>query len=253
MWQFTEDQLLGWFTSWFWPFCRIGALFTVAPIFQDRGIPRQVKIALAIAIAALISLQIPPANIELFTFDGLLMLLKQLLIGGSIGLVMRIPFAATEMCGNLIGLQMGIGFATFFNPQERTQTPILGTFLTYIGLLLFLAIDGHLIMIASVTESFRVFPLNTNYHLTIDWYSLVEQGALIFSIGFHLAMPILATLLLTNVMLGVLTRAAPQLNVFSIGFPVTLFLGFFALLLALPFMQSLLENYLYEIVGRLGH
>ena len=252
MWQFTDSQLLGWFTTWFWPFCRIAALFTVAPIFQDRGIQRQVKIGLAIAIAALISIQIEPAKIELFTIDGLLLLIKQILIGLSIGLAMRIPFAATEMCGNLIGLQMGIGFATFYNPQERAQTAIIGTFLTYLGLLLFLSMNGHLLMIAAVTESFYAFPLDGDHSLTIGWYGLVEQAAFIFSIGFHLSMPVLATLLLTNIMLGVLTRAAPQLNLFSIGFPVTLMLGFVGILMALPFMQSLLENYLFEAITGLG-
>ncbi|MES2354480.1 MAG: flagellar biosynthetic protein FliR [Pseudomonadota bacterium] len=254
MLQFTDTQLLGWITAWFWPFCRIAALFAAAPIFQDRGIPQPAKIGLAALIAALVSPQINVSpTLVIFSWDGMLLLSQQLIIGTAIGFTMRLAFAATELAGNLVGTQMGLGFAMFFDPEHNAQTPIVGSLLGYLALLIFLSMNGHLIMIAAVTESFHTLPISVDTKLALGWYTLALQGGTILSSGFHLALPVLSTLLLTNVALGVLTRAAPQLNVFSIGFPLTLLIGIGALTLAIPYMGPLMERYLMDSIQHLGH
>jgi flagellar biosynthetic protein FliR len=235
MLQFTDSQLLGWIAAWFWPFCRIAALFSTAPILQDRSIPQPIKIALAAMIAAIIAPGVQePSTMPMVSVDGLLLTVQQLIIGASLGLTMRLVFAAVELCGNLIGLQMGLGFALFFDPEHNNQTPIVGILLGYLASLIFLALNGHLMLIAAVTESFHTLPLNPRPQLALDWHSLVAQGGTIFSIGLHLALPVLAALLLTNMALGVLTRAAPQLNLFSIGLPLTVWSGVAARALGVP-------------------
>jgi flagellar biosynthetic protein FliR len=253
MLQFTDAQLLGWIAAWFWPFCRIGALFITAPILQDRSIPQPVKIALAAMIAGVIAPGVQvPTEMAIFSVEGLLLLVHQLIIGASLGLTMRLVFAGVELCGNLIGLQMGLGFALFFDPEHNTQTPVIGSLLGFLTTLIFLALNGHLMMITAVTESFQTLPMNHGLQLAVDWHSLVLHGSTVFSIGLHLALPVLATLLLTNVAMGVLTRAAPQLNLFSIGFPLTLLIGLAALALAMPYMEPLIERYLNEAIQQLG-
>jgi flagellar biosynthetic protein FliR len=124
---------------------------------------------------------------------------------------------------------------------HNTQTPVIGSLLGYLTSLIFLALNGHLMMITAVTESFQTLPMNHGLQLAVDWHSLVLHGSTVFSIGLHLALPVLATLLLTNVAMGVLARAAPQLNLFSIGFPLTLLIGLAALALAMPYMEPLIS------------
>jgi flagellar biosynthetic protein FliR len=254
MLQVTDTQLLAWITAWLWPFCRIAALFGTAPIFQHRSIPMPVKIGLAALIAALVSSNIAaPSPVAILSLDGLLMLAQQVIIGSALGLTIRLVFAAIELTGNVVGLQMGLGFALFFDPEHSAQTPVVGSLLNYLSILLFLGINGHLLMIAAVTESFHTFPLTDGSSIALGWHAIVLQGSAIFSIGLHIALPVLATLLLTNVALGILTRAAPQLNLFSVGFPLTLLVGLASLALALPYMQPLMERYLLEAVQGLGH
>lgn len=253
MLHFTDGELSAWIAAWFWPFCRIAALFGTAPILQDASVPQRVKIGLAVLIAALIAPGIEvPANVPTLSGGGLLLTAQQLLIGASLGLTMRLAFAAMELAGDLIGLQMGLGFTLFFDPENSAQTPLIGSFLGMLGGLIFLALNGHLMMIAAVTESFYSLPLAPGGSLSLDWHALALQGATVFSIGLHLALPVLATLLLTNLALGVLTRAAPQLNLFSVGFPLTLLVGVAALAFAMPYMEPLMERYLAETIQRLA-
>ena len=253
MLQFTDTQLIAWISAWFWPFCRVAALFGTAPLFQHRGIPAPVKVGLAAMVALLVSSNINAAPaVAILSLDGMIVLAQQVIIGTALGLTIRLVFAAMELCGNLIGLQMGLGFALFFDPQHNAQTPIVGSVLGYLALLLFLSFNGHLTMIAALTESFHTLPIGTGAALQLDWQRLVAQGSSIFSIGLHLSLPVLVTLLLVNVALGVLTRAAPQLNVFSIGFPITLAVGLAALAFALPYMNPLMERYLEEAVQQMG-
>ena len=119
-------------------------------------------------------------------------------------------------------------------------------------MLIFMVLNGHLIMIAAVVESFQTLPLTSGAALSLDWSALTLQGSTIFSIGFHLALPVLATLLITNLALGVLTRAAPQLNLFSVGFPITLMIGLIAFGIAMPYMGNLMERYMMEVLQQLG-
>lgn len=177
---------------------------------------------------------------------GLIVLLQQLLIGIAIGFVMRIVFVAVEMAGELIGLQMGLGFAIFFDPQNSGQIDIVGRFLGVIASLAFLAIDGHLIMIALISQSFSTLPVGSDGVTDATFTTLANWGREIFKSGLQLSLPVLTALLITNLALGILTRAAPQLNIFAVGFPLTLSIGILVLALSMPFYAPILEHLIYD-------
>jgi flagellar biosynthetic protein FliR len=236
-------QLNAWLAAFFWPFFRILALVASSPFFGARGIPANTKIGTAFVLTLVVAPLLPPmpASIPPASVPGLLILAQQLVIGYAMGLVMRLAFTAMEMAGHIAGLQMGLGFATFFDPQNSTQVPVLGQFLGIMAMLLFLAFNGHLLLISTLVESFNTLPIGTPMAL-VSWKALVLAGSNIFTWGLIMAMPVLAALMLANVALAVLTRAAPQLNIFAVGFPITLALGLIVLSLSLPYFLPIFSG-----------
>lgn len=177
---------------------------------------------------------------------GFIILLQQLLIGIAIGFVMRIVFVAVEMAGELIGLQMGLGFAIFFDPQNSGQIDIIGRFLGVIASLAFLAMNGHLMVLALISQSFSTLPVGVSGVNELTFQTLANWGQEIFKSGLQLSLPVLTALLITNLALGILTRAAPQLNIFAVGFPLTLSIGLFVLALSMPFYAPILERLVFD-------
>jgi flagellar biosynthetic protein FliR len=235
-----ELQIL--LATFFWPFSRILALIAASPILGNPSLPVLTKLGLAILITFLVA----PTLDNLPQVDpgsgiGLLILIQQVIIGIAIGFSMRIVFVAVEMAGDIIGLQMGLGFATFIDPLSG-QIPLIGRFLGLIASLAFLAIDGHLIMIALVTQSFTTLPIGATGLATPIFSDIAIWGREIFMAGVQLALPVLAALLMTNLSLGILSRAAPQLNIFAVGFPLTLAVGILVLALTIPYFTPALEQ-----------
>jgi flagellar biosynthetic protein FliR len=234
---FTSVQLDAWFGAYFWPFVRILALFSSAPLLYHRAIPHRLKIAFAAIATLVIAPSLPPAS-----GDPAWLLVQQLLIGLAIGLGLQLVFAAFEVAGDLLGLQMGLSFASFIDPQNSKDTPLIGGFLGLMATLVFLAINGHLLMIAGIADSFRALPVGAGAPVAADMKSLALLGGEMFSVGLHLALPVLATMLILNLALGVLARAAPQLNIFAVGFPATILIGLGSFALVMPIMGPFLET-----------
>jgi flagellar biosynthetic protein FliR len=234
---FTSAELNTWIAGFLWPLTRILGLIATAPLFGNLAIPARVKLGLGIMLAIVVAPAVPavPAA-DPMSFAGLLIVMQQLVIGLAMGFAMRIVFAAVEMAGEICGLTMGFGFATFFDPQTRARSSALSQFLALLTLMLFLALNVHLMMLATLVESFTAIPIAAQPAGTGGFRQLANWGGLIFSSGVQLALPVIAALLLTNIALGILTRAAPQLNLFGIGFPVTLAAGFIVLALVLPYL-----------------
>lgn len=222
-----------------WPFVRVLALFTTAPILSERSVPRRLRIglALAIALAASPSLPAPPEG-SLSTGAAIGILVQQLAVGAAIGFAVRLAMAAITLAGDLIGLQMGLSFAGFVDPANGGQSPLIGSFLSILATLMFLAMDGHLSLISSVIESFRSVPIGADLVSVVRWEKLAGLGAQLFTWGLQIALPVIGTMLLVNLGLGAMTRSAPQLNLFSIGFPITLLSGLGMLMLLLPAIGS---------------
>jgi flagellar biosynthetic protein FliR len=167
------------------------------------------------------------------------------LIGLAMGFAMQVVFHAAEMAGELIGLQMGLGFATLYDASVPGMIPVIGQYLGIVVSLAFLAIDGHLLLLSALVESFQVLPF-APLSAPSGLLALVEWGGSIFSYSLALSLPLLAALLITNLALGVLTRAAPQLNIFAVGFPLTILMGLLVLALALPYFAPTLERQFME-------
>lgn len=239
----TDAQLNAWLIGFIWPLTRILGLIMVAPVFGHSSVPRRVKIGLGVFIALIVAPTLPPMpDVGLGSWQGLLILIQQLLIGLAIGFIMRVVFAAVEAAGEIVGLQMGLGFASFFDPQSAGQTLVISQFFSLLAALLFLAVNAHLLLLGVLTESFKGLPIGTQPLAAAGFYTVAGYGSVVFSVGLQLALPLIAILLMTNLALGILTRSAPQLNIFAIGFPITLGVGLIALDVTLPYFTPQLEH-----------
>jgi flagellar biosynthetic protein FliR len=243
VWTFNALQAETWIATLLWPFLRVLALMSSAPLLSHRAVPARAKIGLALLVAVLLAAGLPSApTAPLFSAASLMLLAQQVLVGLALGLSMRIAFAAVELAGDLIGLQMGLGFATFFDPQTSAQTPIVGGLLSVASMLVFLSLDGPLLMLAGLADSFELAPVGADFYASLRWDRVSLLGAEMFALGLQLALPLLTTMLLCNIALGVMARAAPQLNLFSVGFPVTLLTGLALLALSAPYWLTPIES-----------
>jgi flagellar biosynthesis protein FliR len=248
MFSFSSELINGWIISLLWPLTRVLGVIATAPILSDRSIPIRVKLGFGIILTLIIIPtlpEIPPFDI--FSLQGFLILVQQMIIGLAMGFSVRLVFSAIGIAGQLIGMSMGLGFATFFDPQTQGQNTAISQFLTMLLMLVFLSLDGHLMMVTALVNSFMTMPIVVEGG-GISPMKIVMWGETIFSTGVLLALPAVAALLVTNMALGILTRTAPQLNLFGIGFPVTLSIGFLVLALALQGMLMPMKKMAQESI-----
>ena len=240
-------QLDAWIAAYAFPLARILAFIAAAPLWSTSGIPRRTRLILGLAIAIALAPSLPamPA-VAPASLNGLWIMVVQMLIGIAMGFSARVIFAAVDMAGEYIGFQMGLSFATFYDPVNSAQTPVITEFLTLLSLLLFLSLNGHLLYLATLAQSFQSIPVGSQLLASGSWLNIAELGGKIFSLGLLLALPVIVALMIANLALAVLTRAAPQLNLFAIGFPLTLIGGFVALIIGLNYLATPLQA-LYEL------
>lgn len=231
--EISSGQLQAWAGALMFPFIRVLTLLLSAPIFSHPSIPMRARVALAL-ILAFAATGFAPVAVPLDSPHALAYAMRETLIGASLGLLLRLVFAAAELAGDAIGLQMGLGFAFFVNPQNAAQSPLLGSLLSTLAALLFLALDIHLLVIGGLMESFRQMPVDAPLSTGMGFGAIAAAGAEMFRLALSIALPALAALLLANLALGVLARAAPQLNLFAVGFPATLVIGILAIGPTLP-------------------
>lgn len=235
MLSFTDTELLALLQRWLWPFLRVSGLLLAAPIIGTRTVPVRVRAALALLISMLLAPSLPPvASVDPISATGFVIGCQQLVIGLAMGLVLRVMFSVVEMAGQLMAQQMGLGFASLVDPQTGDQVPVYGQFYILLATLLFLGADGHLHMLQALQHSFALLPLGTTGIGPAGIQLLLEWSGALFSVGLLIALPLIAALLIVNVALGVMARAAPQLNVFAIGFPVMILIGAAVSWFALP-------------------
>lgn len=243
---FTSAQLDAWLALFLYPLARILSLLAVAPIFNSAGLSTRLRLITGLAIALALAPALPQTTvIPPGSWQGMAVLGQQMLIGFIMGLTLRLIFTAVDIAGELIGLQMGLSFATFFDPHSSAQTAVISSFLGLVTSLLFLAMNGHLLTLSVLAESFELFPVGTTPFSSGGFRALLSWSTVMFSAGLLLALPLITALLIANLSLDILARIAPQLNIFAIGFPVTSLTGFTVLLFSLPHLGSALEK-LYE-------
>lgn len=247
-------QIDTWIAAFIFPLARILAFIAAAPLWSTGGIPKRTRLIMAIAITVAITPSLPAMPVvQPASLAGLWIMLQQILIGIGMGFAARIVFAAFDMAGEFIGFQMGLGFATFFDPMSSSQTPVIAEFIGLISLLLFLSMNGHLLYFATLAQSFSAIPVSATPLGAGSWLNLANLGFKIFSAGLLLSLPVIVALMITNVALAVLTRAAPQLNIFALGFPLTLLGGFFAIAISMNYLASPIQAvFEYAMSAMLG-
>ena len=240
---FTTTELYAWIGGLLWPLTRILGLVTAAPVFGNTGVPMLIKMTLGVTLAAVVAPTLPPVPIvDPTSWAGILILGQELLVGVAMGFAMRLVFAAVEFAGEVASSTMGLGFATFFDPSSAGRSSAISQFLALVATMAFLAMNAHLVLVEALVESFFTLPISTTPMSISAPLEMVRWGGRIFSAGLQLSLPIVAALLITNVALAILTRAAPQLNLFGIGFPITLGTGFLVISLTLPYLGTPLQN-----------
>lgn len=235
---FSLSALDGYIAQFFFPFVRIMALISVAPVLGNRSIPARVKVALAVLITVAAAPLLPAAyDYPVDSYKGYLTIGREVLIGVAMGLTVRFIFAAIEMGGEITGLQMGLSFAGYIDPSSGSNNTAVSSYFGIMAVLIFLSINGHLLLISGVVESFQRIPIGLSADSVMMAKKLVMMGAQIFSVALSIALPIIVVLLVVNLGLGLMSRIAPQLNVFAVGFPITLTVGLCSILLMLPYME----------------
>lgn len=216
---------------------RIGAAFVTAPVFSAVSVPLPVRVALSGAIGVLVLAAhpvTPPAQV--FAVATFLSVGAEALVGLALGFVLQIAFAAPLVASELIGTSMGIGFANAIDPQNGVSTPALGQFLQIMLTLLFLSVDGHLVLVDMLVRSYDALPPGAAWIDPPHLKGIAFFGGYAFLAGLLLALPVGFLLLCLNLVVGMMSRAAPALNLFSVGLPISLAVGVIALAAAFPAM-----------------
>lgn len=239
----TSAQLSAWVVAFLWPFVRMLALISTSPVFGEKLVMRQVKVGLA----ALLAIAIGPTlgampDVPLVSGAGVWILIQQILIGAAMGFSMRLVFAAVHVAGDYAGLQMGLSFASFYDPNSGGNTMVLSSLLNMLAMLIFMSVDGHLMVINTLAESFHALPVSEAPLAAKGWRFLVLAAGNMFSAGLMLALPLIAAVLTLNLAMGILNRASPQLSIFSVGFPLTLLGGMLILQQLIPHLGPFLER-----------
>lgn len=231
---FTETQLQAQIAAFLWPMLRISALFVTLPIFSISAVSPRVRLILSLAITLLIMPLIPVSTIEVFSYQGLMVAIQQLSIGLLGGFILQIVFSAVVLGGQGIANSMGLGFASMVDPQDGQQVPVVSQLYVVASTLVFLSVNAHLLLIEMLLDSFKTIPISEHGLSREDIWTMLSWSKQLFAAGLLLALPVTASLLFVNISFGVATRAAPQLQIFSVGFPVTIFLGLMLIWSTLP-------------------
>ncbi|SIT44622.1 flagellar export pore protein [Paraburkholderia piptadeniae] len=253
MFSVTYEQLNVWLTAFLWPFVRILALMATAPAFGEKSLPTRVKIGLAAFVTIIVAPTLGAMpQVTVFSAQGVWIIVNQFLIGAALGFTMQMVFAAVEAAGAFMGMSMGLGFATFFDPHAAGSTDVMSRFVNMIALLTFLALDGHLQMLSALIQTFQSLPVAANVLGANGWRLLVGWGSTVISAGLLLSLPVVTALLITNLALGILNRAAPQIGVFQVGLPVTVITGLLLIQLMLPNMMPFFSRLFDSGIEQMG-
>ena len=249
----SSQQWYAWIAAFVWPFLRVLGLILAEPVMGNRVVPVTVKVGFALFVTLVVAPLLPPMPAaEPASAAGVLIAIQQLLIGLAMGFTIRIALTAAEMAGQLSGLQMGLGFAVFFDPQSSAQTAVLGQFVGLFAILIFLSTNGHALVLTALADSFAALPVSAAPVDPLGFRVLLDWGTVIFHTGLTVALPVIAALLIANIAVGIMTRAAPQLNLFAVGFPITLMTGFVAMYFAVPYMGPALGHLFEQAVLAMG-
>jgi flagellar biosynthetic protein FliR len=234
----SASELYGWLAGLFWPFVRVGSCFMVAPAFGAVTVPARVRIVLAGCVALLVAPLVTIPQVPPFSAAGVEITIQQVIIGAALGFSLQILFEAVSLGGQLVANSMGLSLAFNLDPQNGASTPSLSQLYSVLVTLIFLVLNGHLALIRTLVEGFHTLPIGTGGLGANGLWSVVNWGSELFSGALTVALPAVTALLIANLAFGVVSRAAPTLNIFSVGLPISLVFGLVALIAGLPALES---------------
>lgn len=225
---------MAWLAGFMWPFLRISAFVATMPIFGSKVVPVRIRVAVAVILTISVTSLIPAVpKIDLFSATSFMISINQVLIGVTMAFIFHLVFSLFVMGGQIIAMQMGLGFASMIDPQNGVQVPVISQFFVLMITLLFFTLDGHLAMVSLVLDSFKALPINEEFVLQENWWNIVLWAKEMFANAVKLSLPVVVIILLVNMAFGIVTRAAPQFNIFAVGFPFMILVGFVAVYFSL--------------------
>lgn len=208
---------------------RVASVFMTMPVFGTQLLPARVRLFMAMILTLLVAPQIPLApELDPLSLGTWVVIAEQILIGAAMGFMLQLLFQIHVLAGQIIAMQMGLGFASMNDPSMGISVAVVGQVFTMLVTLLFLTLNGHLVVIEVLVESFTTLPIGETLGAA-DFYTLVLRFSWVLAAALLIGLPAIIALLIVNLSFGVMMRAAPQLNIFSIGFPLTLVFGLFIL------------------------
>lgn len=243
--ELTDGMIASWVSHFMWPFFRLSSFFIIVPVLGSRIVPARIRLGLSLVITIAIYPLLPDMPvIEALNVQTFLIILDQILIGTTLGFIVLVMLQIFILAGQTISMQMGLGFASMVDPANGVSVAVLSQWYQVIVTLVYLLINGHLLTLEVVVNSFYSLPVGGGIFSIDSWFMLAEFGAWLFRASLMLALPAVSALLLVNIAFGVMTRAAPQLNVFSLGFPVTMLAGLVIIWVSYAAASDLVQQYL---------
>lgn len=240
-------QVGQWVGAFMWPFIRIGAMFMAMPVVGTQSVPVRVRLVLTLTVTAAIAPQLNNLPlIDPLSLASWIIVIQQFLIGLAMGFALQLMFTAVITSGQAIAQQMGLGFASMIDPSNGLQVPVVSQLYLLAVVLIFLLLNGHLMLIQIVSDSFKTLPIGQASMSPDSLWQLISWGGNMFSNALLIALPTVGSLLVVNLSFGIVTRAAPQLNIFAVGFPIMIGVGFFVIIATLPSLTNQTSNLLKD-------
>ncbi|WP_341501686.1 flagellar biosynthetic protein FliR [Gallaecimonas sp. GXIMD4217] len=241
---FSAAELLQWLAGYVWPFVRIGAMLTAMAAIGTKMVPLRIRTLLTFAVTLVVVPTLPAMpEVALFSVQGMLITALQVLVGVAMGFVSVMVMQVMVLAGQVIAFQASLGFAAMVDPVSGQQTPVVSQFFLNLAILIFFAINGHLWMLEMLHHSFFVLPVGSDGIGLPDFHAIALFGSTLFASALGMAIAEIIALLLINLAFGFMTRAAPQLNIFTIGFPIIMLSG---LLILWVTAGTVLEHFLHS-------
>ncbi len=229
MLELSTADISRWVSGYMWMFFRIASVMMTMPVIGTQLVPARIRLFLAVALTFLVAPHIPaPPSLDPLSLGTWVIIAEQILIGATMGFVLQLLFQVHVLAGQIVAMQMGLGFASMNDPSMGISVAVVAQVFTMLTTLLFLSVNGHLVVIEVLVESFATLPLGESL-LVSDFQAVVLRFSWVLAAALLIGLPAITALLIVNLSFGVMMRAAPQLNIFSIGFPLTLVFGLFIL------------------------
>ena len=242
-----DAQLSSLVQQYFLPFARISGLFLTMPVLGTRIVNPRVRIVLAALVAVVVAPIIPDFEaLPLLKISTWVVVIRELLIGCLVGFCFQIVFQTVVLAGQIIAMKLGLGFAMMNDPTNGVQTTAISQFNLMVMTLVFVSVNGHLILLELLIQSFETLPIGSESILTEKSIYLARLGSWLFVTALVMALPLLTALLFINIAFGIMSRAAPQLNIFAVGFPFTLVCGMGLVWLGISSFSPFFERVMHD-------